>query len=419
MASLAFKQRPASALPVRFFALGLLGFLLLNADLARAPQAIRWPLAPGGILLLHLTVLGWITPVMMGADYQLIPVVLHRPIGRPWIADVVTALYAGGVGLFLGGWGAGQPGLVSAGGVAAGCALLLFCAHTGPALIRTDRWGPTALGLGGGLAFLALTAVLGPWMALSLGGTVTAGGFPVLRLLHATAGLGGWLLLTMMGATYRLVPFFAATNPAVPARFGAAAVLGTGAGLCLILASALVPAIPGAAGLAVAGAGVALWMYDLGRAVRHGRQARREPVVAYSVAAAAAVGLGGAVAAAAWRSSPHLALAAATLALLVGPSLLILGQLQKILPFIAALDVSLAAKRRGQVPKTEALFPRERAFVLLWVLGLGFAAELVGVAAGAPELTRGGAIAVLAGAVAYAAQQGRSFAAWARASRDR
>ena len=39
---LAFRQRPDSVLPVRFFALGLLGLLLLNAGLALAPNAIRW-----------------------------------------------------------------------------------------------------------------------------------------------------------------------------------------------------------------------------------------------------------------------------------------------------------------------------------------------------------------------------------------
>ncbi len=416
MEPLAFKQRPDSALPVRFFALGLLGFLLLNAGIALAPHAIRYPLGPNGILLLHLTILGWITPVMMGADYQLIPVVLHRPIPRQRLADVVLWLYAAGAFVFLTGWGFRLASWIAAGGTAAGCALVLFCAHAGSSLLGRDRGGPTAVGLGAGMVFLALTAVLGPWMALSIGAAVPAPSLGILRALHAVAGLGGWLLLTIMGATYQLVPFFAATEPTVHARFGTVAVLCTGGGTVLLLVSGLVPALPAGVGLAAMGIGLALWMYDLGRLARHGRQARREPVVTYSLAAAAVITLGAVVAAPAWGAhSLRLALAGSLLGLLVGPSLLILGQLQKILPFIAALDAALAAKRRRRAPKTEVLFPRQRAFAVLWVLTPGFGAEVAGVAVAMPPLIRAGAVLVLLGGLAYAVQQERSFAAWAKA----
>ena len=416
MEPLAFKQRPDSALPVRFFALGLLGFLLLNAGIALAPHAIRYPLGPNGILLLHLTILGWITPVMMGADYQLIPVVLHRPIPRQRLADVVLWLYAAGAFVFLTGWGFRLASWIAAGGTAAGCALVLFCAHAGSSLLGRDRGGPTAVGLGAGMVFLALTAVLGPWMALSIGAAVPAPPLGILRALHAVAGLGGWLLLTIMGATYQLVPFFAATEPTVHPRFGTVAVVCTGGGTALLLVSGLVPALPAGVGLAAMGIGLALWMYDLGRLARHGRQARREPVVTYSLAAAAVITLGAVVAAPAWGAHRlRLAMAGTVLGLLVGPSLLILGQLQKILPFIAALDAALAAKRRRRAPKTEVLFPRQRAFAVLWVLAPGFGAEVAGVAVAMSALIRVGALIVLLGGIAYAVQQARSFAAWAKA----
>lgn len=408
-----FKRRPNSALPVRFFGLGLLGLILLQAGIALDPQALRWPLPAHGILLLHLAVLGWITPVMVGADYQLIPVVLHRPLPAQGLATAILGVYAVGVTVFLLGWGTGQPALIAAGGAAAGCALLAFCAHAGGALARVERWGPTALGLGGGLAFLALTAVAGPYLALAVGGAVPAGAFPTLRALHATVGLGGWLLLTIMGASYQLLPFFAATGPAFQARRGTVAVACAGAGTVLLLGSALTPALPASAGLALAGLGVAGWGYDLARLARHGRQARREPVVAYSLSAAAAIAAGGAVAAVARAAHDgRIALAAALLGAVGGPSLLILGQLQKILPFIAALDAAVDAKRRGRVPKTEELFPRARAFALLWALAAGFAAQVTGLALGRPWVVRLGAAVLLAAAVVYALQQVRALAAW-------
>jgi len=117
---LEFKKRPNSLVPVPFFALGLLGLLSLNVGVAADPGAITFPPNPQGILLLHLAVLGWVTPVMMGADYQLIPVVLHRPIGGQRAATAVLAVYAAGVLAFLLGWGAGRPTWIAAGGAAAG-----------------------------------------------------------------------------------------------------------------------------------------------------------------------------------------------------------------------------------------------------------------------------------------------------------
>ncbi len=406
-------------MPLPFFAFALLGLLGLHLAVAVSPRAVHWPLDDHGILLLHLAVLGWITPVMMGADYQLVPVVLHRPLRHPTLAHIVLALYGAGVVVFLVGWGTGKPLFIAAGGTAAGCALLLFCAHAGSALIQADRASPTALGLGGGMVALAFTAILGPWLALSMADSVPGSSFAVLRGIHATVALGGWLLLTIMGATYQLIPFFAATAPAIRPRFGTAAVLGSAVGIILLVLAALGLAIPAAAGLVVLGASVALWMADLARMARGGRQARREPIISYSLAGAGSVVAGGGVAAITWGSDAHLALAGALLASVAGPSLLILGQLQKIVPFIAALDASVAAKRRGKVPKTEALFPRHRAWILLPPLALGFAAEIAGVATAAPLVLRVGAILVLLAALGYVLQQSRAVGPWMSARRAR
>lgn len=416
MEPLEFKKRPNSLVPVPFFALGLLGLLSLNVGVAADPGAITFPPNPQGILLLHLAVLGWVTPVMMGADYQLIPVVLHRPIGGQRAATAVLAVYAAGVLAFLLGWGAGRPTWIAAGGAAAGVALLGFAAHAGAALLRGPRLGPTALGLGGGLLFLVLTAVLGPWMALTIGGTATAR-FDRVLPLHAAAGLCGWLLLTIQGATYQLMAFFAATEPKVQPRFGGTAVVMVAAGAVLLLAAALVRGLPGVIGATVASIGLGLWAYDMARLAHHGRQARREPVVTYSLTAVGTILLAAAGAVAALFGAPHVIVAAAYLGIVVGPSLLILGQLQKILPFIASLEMSLAAKRRGRVPKTEALFPRGAAFGLLWAFGPGYAGLVVGLACGLPILTRVAAGLVALSAAAYIAQQSRALAAWWSARR--
>ena len=414
MLPLAFKQRPDSAVPVRFFVLGLLGFLALCAGVLLLPAALTVPPGPHGVFLLHLAVLGWITPVMIGADYQLLPVVLHRSLVAPAWAAPIFGVYAVGVTVFLSGWAFGHVAWIALGGTAAGIALMGFCVHAALTLRRLREASATALGLAGGLAFLAVVAVLGPWMALAVGGDAPA---PVETLLplHAAAGLGGWLLLTIIGASYQLAPFFAATEPSVRARWSLPAVALVGAGVLLLLASVALPAPAAAVGAGLALAGVTLWAWDIARLARHGRQARREPVTLYTLLAVAALWLAVAGAVAALAGVSRAAAPAAYLGLVAGPSLLILGQLQKILPFIAALDVSQAAKRRGQVPKTEALFPRRRAFLILCGLAPGTVAVAVGLGVGSAAVVRSGAALVLLAAVAFVAQETRALAAWRRA----
>jgi hypothetical protein len=159
---LEFKKRPDSAVPVRFFALGLVGLLALGAGVLAFPGAIAVPPGPDGVFLLHLAVLGWLTPVMMGADYQLIPVVLHRPLVVPALAAPIFWVYAVGVTVFLAGWALGRVDWIAPGGVLAGAALLGFCVHAGAALRRLRGPSATAVGLCGGLACLAAVAVLVP-----------------------------------------------------------------------------------------------------------------------------------------------------------------------------------------------------------------------------------------------------------------
>jgi hypothetical protein len=409
-----FRHRPPSVVAVRFFALGLLGYVALAVAVLARPGAAAIPPGPGGIFLLHLAVLGWISPVMIGADYQLIPVVLRRPLPNPRLAEPVFAAYVAGVPLFLWGWVGGPRPVLAVGGALVGGALLGFVAHALSALGR-PQVHPVALGLAGGLVCLAGVAVLGPWMALALG-TGRSAPFGAVVPVHAALGLGGWLLLTMVGASYQLVPFFAATPPGVRARWGLLSVATVGGGVALVLAAVAArgPAWPGAA---LALLGLSLWAADLGRLAWYGRQARREPATASALAALSAVWLGAVGALASVGGIQGFALPAAYLGVVVAPSLLAVGQLQKILPFLAAWEASAAARRRGAVPKTEALFPRRYGYGVLAALLVGYASEVLGFALHAQPAVRAGAAVVLAGALAFVTREGKALAVWRGARR--
>ncbi|HVB09544.1 MAG TPA: hypothetical protein VNM16_04155 [Bacillota bacterium] len=330
-------------MPLPFFAMGLAG-LLATPLVALIDPAVALSDHPGpaGLLFLHLITLGFLAPVMIGAYYQLVPVVLGAPIRRPGWARVIFAALVAGVFVFLLGWGVRSPAAIGWGGLLTGLALWGFVVHVGASLVRVRRLTPTALAFALALAALAAVGVLGPLLALRIG----AGLLPA----HVAAGLGGWLLLTIIGATYQLVPFFAAA--AAPPRFGIAAVV--------LVAVGTVAAALGA-GVWVGLAGLALWAADLVRFARSGRQTRREPVVLYTLAAAGLLIL---AAAGIQTGLPARVLVLA--GLLAGPALMVMGQLQKILPFLAALDAPPGAR-----PKTEQLFSRQAAARLLPLAAAG------------------------------------------------
>lgn len=417
MEPLAFKRRPDSGLPVPFFLFGLAGLAAFLTAASLDPRAAsRFPPGPHGVLLLHLAVLGWLTPVMIGAYYQLVPVVLQVPVpGARWGRVVLWGLLAG-VLIFLGGWLRPDGVWIAAGGLLTGLAIYGFLAHMAASLCRLRRFSVPAVAFVLALLFLGATALIGPLLALAVAGDLAAPAFVRLLPAHAAAGLGGWLLLSVVGASDQLVPFFAATQPAVRPRFGMPAVVAVAVGAAGL---AVGDGLAGAGG-GVLLAGLGCWAWDLARLARHGRQARREPVVGFTglaVAALLAAACGGEALLLGWRAPGGSVSALAVLGLVVGPALLVLGQLQKILPFLASLDVALAAKRVGKVPKTEALFPRRTAFGLLLPLTVGLFGLVAAVAFGGPGAVRvAGAVAALA-TYTYLAVQLRAVRTWLRARR--
>jgi hypothetical protein len=173
--------------------------------------------APDTLVVVHLVCIGWLSMAMCGALFQFVPVLVARPLfADNWQLPALTLLTAGLLAL-LGGF------MVLGGRLPVWlwllpCAALLLVAGFG--LVVADLaitvWrarapmGP-AYFVVTGLCSLCVTAGLGSAFAWSLAGL----GGPVLNILlksgiplHAIAGLGGWLTLTAMGVSYRLLAMF-------------------------------------------------------------------------------------------------------------------------------------------------------------------------------------------------------------------
>jgi len=190
-----------------------LGFGYPGADIA----------APQTLLVVHLVAVGWLSLLMCGALLQFVPVLIARPLHSDGLSLPTLVCLAAGLVLLLCGFLhlAGWPGgdwvlagvsLLPWGGglLALGFALMFY--NLGRTLWAARPLGLPARFVTAGLASLAATVALGVIFTLVLSGAsgsplparMTALGLP----LHVVAGLGGWLTLTAMGVSYRLLAMF-------------------------------------------------------------------------------------------------------------------------------------------------------------------------------------------------------------------
>lgn len=349
--------------------------------------------APSTLVVVHLTGLGWLSFLMLGALFQFVPVLTARPLRLPMLVLPTLVAFLLGLSALLAGFlhldgvfGGRVPwfGLAAA-AVAAGC--LLAAASLG-ATLRAARPLPLpACFVAAGLASLGATVAFGGTFALSFGGislprpisALASAGLP----LHIVAGLGGWLGFTAMGVSYRLLSMFMLAPEASGKRPIAVLWTGTGALVAVIVAGSAailsgsdirgVLAVAGLLGL------VALLLYgsDILRMYRF--RMRRHVELNTRMAGAALVAAGAAavlaVALAATGSLAAQLPAILFLAAFGSLSGLGLSQLYKIVPFLTWLETYGPVLGKGTCPRVQDLVNERRA---QWWFRLYFVAVAAG-----------------------------------------
>ena len=364
---------------------------------------------PRVLALTHTVTLGWITLTIMGASYQIVPIVLGRPIWSERLARwqlVLTAI--GIVGLvahfFIGEW----VGLLWA----AGLVTLGVGLHLVNAILSVRglaAWTFTARLVALAHVGLALTALYGTVLGLDKVVRVLPGElFPNLHA-HVHLALLGWVLPMVIGVAARVYPMFLLARE--PAGWpGRVQLWGLGLGVPAVVLGILASRWLLAAGaLAVAAAVLAHCAWVLAM-VRGSRRPALDWglrfVLTGALALVPATGLGLALALD-LLAGPRVALAYAALALGAWASLTIAGMMLKIVPFLVWYRVYGPRAGREAVPSLPDLgWPAgER---LAWgLLTLGFATLAGALALGEVEWIRGAGLLVAAGALAFAAALGR------------
>jgi hypothetical protein len=373
--------------------------------------------APQTLVLVHMVTIGWLSLLLLGALFQFVPVLVSKPLLHENLVLPSLAALLGGLACLLCGFlhlaagGGAAAFLLSLAGLLlpAGFALATF-------ILGATLWNARPLPLAArfvavGLAALAATAAFGALFALALAGRIASPFLLDLRgasiPVHAAAGFGGWLTLTAIGVSYRLLPMFmlAPDHERVTGRIalycGAAAL-----GLAIVAApaEALVFGSHGFFLLAGLLAIAALAAHGVDLSFFYRMRKRRVVELNSKAALGAFAGLYlSALALAAMWATGTLAAHAGALAYLVAFGWLTalgLSQLYKIVPFLTWLECYGPVMGRKPTPRVQDLVVERRggAWFALYFLSVlaGFAALL----AGADILFRLASAAMLAATLA-------------------
>lgn len=362
-----------------FFAVSLVCLILAETLMAVGygfpSHAIE---APETLVVVHLVAIGWLSLLMCGALFQFVPVLVAKPLWRPFLALPVLACLTAGLGFLLAGFlqlaGTFESDLPFL--ILGGCLLPLGFAMAiwilGETLWRARPLPLPARFVATGLVCLLVLAFLGSLFAHLLSGWIPAERLAAERgrlvPLHAAMGIGGWLTFSAVGVSYRLLPMFmlAPDHERATSRWvwlsGSAALLALGLGVPLELAlgasTSLSFGVAGICGL------VALVLYgtDLVFFYRHRKRRQVELNIKASGGAFAAL-FASALLCGVLVASGTLERHVGALVYLVffgWLSGLALSQLYKIVPFLTWLECYGPVMGRKPTPRVQDLVAERR-----------------------------------------------------------
>ncbi len=353
-----------TTLPLRYFAYGLVSLAVFGAALPFLAQdaLVQHHYTHHTVALTHLVVLGWITTIILGAAIQLVPVALGVPLHSARLARWTFWCHATGVtGMVASFWIWNFHVLLWFGSlVAAGLSLFIYN------MARTLRKMPAhdlvSIHLATALAYLAITFLAGEYLMHDKLGMFSP--FGVLGAIHAHAHLAamGWIVMMMIGVSYRLVPMFTLSKIQNTRRAWMAylylnmGIIGIFIGLLLQAAWLPIPVL-------IAGTGLSFWLWEMLAIVRDRKRPNLDGALKQARVALAhlpplfLIGL--------WLSWPRPSLTFWTaqgqtsygvLAFMGLISLFIVAMLYKIIPFLVWYHVYAPQVGLRPVPKLTDLY---------------------------------------------------------------
>lgn len=395
------ERAPHLWVPLRFFLGGLLSLaVLLFVAYRKAPLlAADYLHNTATLAVTHLFTLGLGGMVVMGALYQMVPVLLYSKLFSERLADLHLAVHTAGLILMVTGFLNFETLWIATGGGLVLTGATLFVINLGLTFRQAERWNWHGAFMPVAVLFYISTLVWGFVLALNqrYGFLGEVEGAPLTG--HLTLGFLGWFSLMILSAGLKLVPMFAPAKT-LPQKVVAATGGGLTAGILLVLAGLWLGRPLLWAGATLANAALLAYAGLIGYAYLHRRTGPLDFSVRFSLVAAAC--MIPAVLALPWAPREWQAGLVFLFALgFVGGT--ILGMLLRIIPFMVWLHrFRNRTHKLEKIPFLHELFQPRYGWIALLTWFPAVLLIALGVAVAQGLLITAGAIIGAAGLVAYA-----------------
>lgn len=208
--SIASSYSPPFSIVAKYFIAAILSFVMMNLMLMINYNDINGHhFQPKILSITHIATLGFITMIIFGAMFQLVPVVLEVKLFSTLLAEIQFWIYlAGVIGLVYKFWYFGSELSFTLPAILLNAAMFIFAFNIIASMIKVNSWNITGTFLAAAIFWLIVTAIAGILLAVNLD-------HPYIKIdhlqylkLHANVAFIGWVTMVIMGVSFKLIPMF-------------------------------------------------------------------------------------------------------------------------------------------------------------------------------------------------------------------
>ncbi|WP_135549747.1 hypothetical protein [Paenibacillus cymbidii] len=192
------------ATAIVMFMIGMIAAINWVPNLSSAGQ-VR---GPEGWMLAHLFLLGWVSMMAMGANFQLIQVILNTKLFSRALGFVHYLFYTVGLILSLIGFYRGDSDLIAIGGSLIAIGVLLFVFNMAMTMVRKRKWNVFVFGVSASMLNFVMVVSLGVMQGISIGTGWGSSHYDRMFMSHLWLGMAGWMSGLIVTYSFKLLPMF-------------------------------------------------------------------------------------------------------------------------------------------------------------------------------------------------------------------
>jgi len=209
---LSTKNAPSIWVVVPHFLIGTVSFLLASLFVVFNYEDLLGYHINGHVLAIaHLMILGWVSMIIFGALYQLIPVVMQVKLYSEKLAIITLVSLVIGLFFLIAAFLGYKFQLTNnfiVGGSLVIFAIILFAINTLLSALSSDEKSISKLYIAAAGGYLLLTVLMGLFIPINLTYNLLPLAHTQLMTTHIILGLAGWFLMLVIGVAAKLMPMF-------------------------------------------------------------------------------------------------------------------------------------------------------------------------------------------------------------------